>query len=149
MFFLKNVEYNYIDQRVEIENGIRCCLINNTLNICSSFWGQSEIWGNDKSKLIKTKDKNIQLLPFVNEIKVKEDIDGYKNILFNVALYDENNIEGYVIFIEHGQNIETNGEKLFSRYIGNEIITILREGQFVKFDNNQLVVNNNELFLKI
>ena len=49
---LRSVKYNYLDRKSEIEKGITCCVINGLLNIYNSFWGKSEVWGNDTSKLI-------------------------------------------------------------------------------------------------
>lgn len=148
MYLLRKAYYDALNKKAVIEPGIKCLVDKNgLLMIPDSFWGTSEVWGNDTSRLIA--DGEYMLLPYTNEIQIKSENDGFKDILFNVSIYDENNIDGYVIFIPFANNIETNGEKLFGRYVEHEAIIILREHDYIKFDGQELVVENEKLYLRV
>jgi len=115
-----------------------------------NFWGRTDISvGNyaDFSKLPAYGEMD-RLLSYVSEYSVEDYGDNYKKFYFNVSTYEPEKKEGYIIFVKFGQNIETNGKKIFGRY-PTEIVVVLKEGEYLEFNGKKVEVINEQLVLYI
>lgn len=149
MYLIKKITLNKMTNSFQVKDGLTCGLINDKLIAQWSYWGKSEIMTGeftDWEKIKKTKCDEC-LLSYCNEIIVEDIGDGYKNFLFNVSVPNE--VEGYIVFIEHSiDKIPTTGTKLFGRYY-NEGIFLLKDGEQVILDGHTIKVVNKELFISI
>lgn len=153
MYLLKNISFDAMNKNVIVENGIKICVKNNNtlVYLPYSFWGETQIdLGKyiDFSKFEKLDDNGSCLLSYVNEYISVPIVDNFRKLIFNVSTYQEDKIEGYIIFLEHGENIKTNGERLFGRYY-DEIVVVLKEKDFLEFEGKRIEVVNNNLVLLI
>lgn len=153
MYLLKKISFDAMNKNVIVENGLKVGIRKNVLiYLPYSFWGETEInlgRYTDFSKLEKLDEDNCKyLLTYVNEYYIKPLEDNFKKFLFNVSVYQEDNVEGYIIFLEYADKIKTNGEKLFGRYY-NEIVVVLKDKDFLEFEGKRIEVVNNNLVLLI
>lgn len=153
MYLLKKISFDAMNKNVIVENGLKVGIRKNVLiYLPYSFWGETEInlgRYTDFSKLEKLDEDNFKyLLTYVNEYCIKPLEDNFKKFVFNVSAYQEDNVEGYIIFLEYAEKIKTNGEKLFGRYY-NEIVVVLKDKDFLEFEGKRIEVVNNNLVLLI
>jgi len=153
MYLLKKISFDAMNKNVIVENGLKVGIRKNVLiYLPYSFWGETEInlgRYTDFSKLEKLDEDNCKyLLTYVNEYYIKPLEDNFKKFVFNVSVYQEDNVEGYIIFLEYAEKIKTNGEKLFGRYY-NEIVVVLKDKDFLEFEGKRIEVVNNNLVLLI
>lgn len=153
MYLIKNIYFDNQIQNVVVENGIRVGVLQyvTKLIVADPFWGETDIWLGSKSEFAywsESKGK-YTLLPYVDEYEVKPLKDGFKEFSFNVSEFQQDNLEGYIIFIKSSNgDIISNGEKLFQRY-STEIVVVLRDGQYVEFDGKRIQVTNKQLVMLI
>lgn len=153
MYKLKTLGVNHLQNSIEVEEGIQIAYLNEKKSFIpyNEYWGTSQIHIEeyvDKQKFNKTKDDFI-LINYVNEYKVEDwKNDGYKKLFLNIG-NENKEIDGYIIFIPSSSNcIKTNGEILFQRY-PNEIIAVLKNGNYLSFSNKIIKVLENELVIVI
>lgn len=142
MYLLKNLKFTPLEGRLIVEDGIKVVRYPNESNVevRNAYWGKSKLTG-----IIVVSS----LLSYVNSYCVNNMGDGYRSIDFHVSDHCPENIEGYILFIEKSfDEIKTDGEILFRRY-PNEIVVILREGQFVEFSEKKATVVDNKLLLTV
>ena len=151
MFLIKKIKLINLGKDVHVEDGIRVSKIENELVAGDIYWGGSRVFAPD-SKLVKTKNENEFLLPYVTAYPLASDIgDGFKEITFILNEYKDfvPPIMGYLIFIERSNGeIKTDGEVLFRRFF-TEIVAILKEGNYIEFEDRRVEVINNKLMLTI
>lgn len=154
MYILKELGYNNFAMHHVIRDGISCAFTakTNDVLVSSEFWGCTEVHVGDfadKTKFKESKYCGEIRVTYANEYFVKDLKDNFKKISFNISTYQSEKLEGYIIFIKRStKDIKTNGEKIFGRY-SNEIVAILREGQYLEYDGGVVKVINNELLLVI
>ena len=148
MYLLKSISYDPNIKSVLVEDGIKCYIKrDNVVYVPDSFWGETEIYlGINASKQFEYYEEKY-LLQYSNEYSVTPLEDNFKKLDFNVIEYEEN-IEGYIIFVKYGEDIKTNGEKLFGRYY-NEIVVVLKDKEFLEFCGKRIEVIKNRLYLLI
>lgn len=148
MYLLKVISYDANTKSVIVEDGLKIYIKkDNTVYVRDSFWGETEIYlGKCVSEKFEYYEEEY-LLSYLNEYCVSSLRDNFKKLDFNVYQKDDN-IEGYMLFIKYGDNIKTNGEKLFRRYY-DEIVVVLRENDFIEFCGKRIEVINNKLVLLI
>lgn len=112
------------------------------------FWGETEIILEENSDFCYNPSKKgeFTVLPYVNSYKVEDLNYGFKKFIFTVGKLNNNDLEGFIIFIKKSFTpIKTNGKKLFCR-TPNEIIVVLEDRQYVKFDGLLFKARNGNLF---
>ena len=57
-------------------------------------------------------------------------------------------IEGYIIFVYNQELIHSDGRILYGRY-PNDIVVVLKEGNFIKLSENEIMVVKNKLVLSL
>ena len=62
--------------------------------------------------------------------------------------YQPNNIEGYILFVENEKNISTDGQIIFSN-LPNQIVVILKNGQYLDFSGKKATVQKDILVLHV
>lgn len=152
MFLIKELSYNHFMQHNVVNNGLSLAIDeekNNKL-FCSYFWGGTEVEMGpffDRNKIEKTAFALETRLTYINEYFVKKDSENKVVMELKVSKYEPNNIEGYFIIIrKNSRKITTSGEKIFGRN-ENEIVAILREGDYLIYDAGKIKVINGELVL--
>lgn len=157
MYLLKTLGFAELGKYVKVKNGIELIKMDNKkYEVLDPFWGKSSVMISpkaDESKLEKTDEENHYLLTYTSYIfgKNNEGIaigDGFKDFTFFIHDYTPEDIEGYIIFIHLMDRIETDGQKIFGRY-PNEIVVILKEGNYLEFSDRRVEVRNSKLMLVI
>lgn len=152
MYLIKNIYLNNFIHTVIVKNGIRAVKSdsNKEILVTDNYWGSSEIKVENFADFSEFQiiDRNNILLSYTNEYSICDIGDGYKKIIFNVNTYQPEKIEGYIIFIENEADIKTNGKKLFGRY-PNEIVAVLKDGEYLEFSGKRIEVINGKLVLLI
>ena len=154
MYLIKNIYLDKNTNCVVVENGIRTAKIKSgsstRLEVFNSFWGKTEINLGEFADFLKMEEleENQFLLSYTNEYEIENLPDGFKKIEFNVSMYEPKKVEGYIIFVENEQKIQTNGKVLFGRY-PSKVVTILREGEFIKISGKEILVINNKSVLSL
>lgn len=148
MYLVKNV---FTDQQgnVTITNGVAATETSpRNLEIIGSFWGKEEIKIGEACDLEKMKGMIEHYLNvfYVNEYKVQALYK--KQIKFYINEYEPENIEGYIIFIRHEENIKTDGEILYQKW-PTEIIVVLKEEDYIEFADKRLIVLNDTIWLQV
>lgn len=154
MYLIKNIYLDKNTNCVVVENGIRTAKIKSgvitRLEVFNSFWGKTEINLGEFADFLKMEElkENQFLLSYTNEYEIENLPDGFKKIEFNVSMYEPKKVEGYIIFVENEQKIQTNGKVLFGRY-PKDVIVVLQEGQFIKLSQKEITVMNKKLVLSL
>lgn len=138
MYLLQTLSVDQERNKAIVQFGIYAGVLErvNKAILKDEFWGQTEIILEDNSDFCFDPKKKGEYteLSYVNSFKVEDLEDGFKKFHFTVGKRDDRKFEGYMTFIKSSStDIETNGEKLFSR-TPNEIVVILKDGQYVKFE---------------
>ena len=147
MYLVKKV---FTDQQgnVTITNGIAAIESSSRkLELTGSFWGKEEIEIGEKCdfEMMKGKVEHHLQVSYVNGYE-KGHI--YNKIKFYINEYEPKNVEGYIIFIPHEENIKTNGEILFQKW-PTEIVVVLKEKDYLEFADKKLIVLNDMLWLQV
>lgn len=156
MYLLKRIFAADFGKAVGVENGILAKWIGEKIFVSNSYWGDAVVELEkyaDCSKFEKTNDGNRFLLSYVSSFDSSEWYvanvgDGFKKITFHISTYQPEKIEGYIIFIQTFNNIKTSGEKIFGRY-PNEVVALLKEGDYIEFEGRRIEVINSKLVLII
>ena len=112
------------------------------------FWGETEIILEENSDFCykPSKKGEFTLLPYVNSYTVEDLEHGFKKFTFTVGKLNNNDLEGFIVFIKKSfTSIKTNGKKLFGR-TPHEIVVVLENRQYVKFDELHFEARNSDLF---
>lgn len=153
MYLLKNVYIDHESERIIVEEGIEVCRLGDSkeLVVVDQYWGATDFHIGDYfdfNDLVPTDEKNHYMLPYISDYAVKNMGDGFKFFLFNVTSYKEDKVKGYIIFIKYALDIKTSGNKLYGRY-PCEMIVLLKDGDYIEFENEKLEVINNKLILYV
>lgn len=147
MFLLKKLSYDHGSNQVEVVDGIRSFVSENGVIVQDEFWGRTEVnlgLFADKSKFEDLED-GLVLINYANECSSSDIGDNYKKLTINVSVFEQEKIEGYIVFIKHSVGgFKTNGEILFKRYY-TECVAILREGEYLKYDGGIVKVIDAKL----
>lgn len=148
MHLIKSVRFCNSLGRIIIEDGIWAQMNGKRIFIDDAFWGETEINGFDSR--FKMENKSI-LISYTYGFEVFKD-DKTKN-LKRINLYvDEtmelNTINGILVFVqaEFGSKLKTTGDVYFVKKT-NEAVVILKEGQRLFLESNQIEVVNQKLIL--
>lgn len=146
MYYIKEINIDNYNNTIEIINGIKTYKIDKMFVVVDDFWGKTEIMlGDYADRDLITKKGETHLIPYANEYTIKELDDGYKHIILNVSTPQEK-IDGYIVIIKYATNIKTDGEVLFRRY-PTEVVTVLKEGNYLELFDRKIEVINNKLCL--
>lgn len=152
MYLIKNIYFDSRTKNVIVEDGIRVthCKGINQLFVYNQYWGKTKVYLGEFADFSRFPiiDEEALLLPYINEYSVKNMADHFKELLFNVSTFQPENIEGYIVFVKHGLEMKTDGEKLFGRYC-DELVVVLRDNNYLEFDGKKIEVINNHLMLYI
>lgn len=158
MYLLKTLGFAELGKYVKVENGIRLIKTGDKkYEVLNPFWGKSSVvlsHGSDEANLEKTYSEDYYLLNYISFIWGEPGNtginigDGFKDFKFCLYQYTPEAIEGYIIFIEKMDKIKTNGQIIFRRY-PNEIVAILRDGNYLEFSDRRVEVINSKLVLVI
>ena len=158
MYLIKNIHFTDSGFAV-VDNGIEISKFKEELIATDEYWGKTNIIQlcdyADCSKFGRSHDGKNDLLSYVsvfepdNKHHVKDIGDGFKEFYFYVSTYQPENLEGYIVFIKQSKaEIKTNGKKIFGRY-PNEIVAVLKEGNYLETGDRRIEVINNKLVLII
>lgn len=150
MYLLKTIYFDNLTQQVSVENGIRVTDYREMIPT-DPFWGKTQLTiGNhaDFSKFQKVEGENYILLSYVNDYCDEKIEDSFKKLYLYVDNYDEKNVDGYIIFMRHEEDISTDGTRIFTRY-PYELVVSLSEGQYLNFSGRRIEVINGKLMLAI
>lgn len=147
MYIIKNICLDHKTECLEIEKGIPVGITPPKAVSMYGWWGKTEIHLGDNVDYTKFPSAfgALNLLSYTNKYEVEDLNDGLKKFKFDVNEYEENNIEGYIIFVRFAHDdLKTNGEKLFGR-VSTEIVVLLKEGDFLEYDNERIEVIGGQL----
>lgn len=153
MFLIKKLSIHGFTDSVQVVNSLTAVRHDNEIYLMDAYWGNSKVSIGeyiDSSKFPKI-DENKFLLSFVNSYSTSNYNDGFVTLELTADYYEPDNCEGYMIFIPRSfdlNGIKTDGERLFRRY-PQEIIAVLREGNYLVFDNKRIEVINGKLLLEL
>lgn len=158
MYLLKTLGFAELGKYVKVKNGIELIKMDNKkYEVLDPFWGKASVimlHRSDESKFERTDEEKHYLLTYISSIFGDSDNtginigDGFRDFKFFVAEYTPEYIDGYIIFIHLMDRIETDGQKIFGRY-PNEIVVILKEGNYLEFSDRRVEVINSKLMLVI
>lgn len=154
MYLIKNIYLDKNTNCVVVQDGIRIAKIKSSsitrLEVFNSFWGQTQINLGEAADFSKMEEveENQFLLSYTNEYEIENLSDGFKKISFDVSRYELKKTEGFIIFVQNEEKIQTNGKVLFGRY-PRDVVVLLEEGQFIKISGKEILVINNKLVLSL
>ena len=138
------------------ENGIRIIKMwdsdsnKSNFSIFNGFWGSTDIYISKLTDISKFQKvcHSLYLLSYATKLISKNTDNNSKNFKFFVDDYQPNNIEGYILFIENEKNISTDGQIIFSNS-PNQIVVILKNGQYLDFSGKKATVQKDILVLHV
>lgn len=156
MYLLKTLGFAELGKYVKVGNGPRMLKGKDyRYEISYPFWGTAIVRLGSKfdEKNIEKDDDGYYRLNYITcmlggDVTGIEIGDGFKQFNFYVNEYTPDNIEGYIIFIPKMPHIKTSGQRIFGRY-PNEIVAVLREGDFLEFEDKRVEVRDSKLMLVI
>ena len=152
MYLIKNIYLDNNTNCVVVEDGIRIAKIKNAfttrLEVLNSFWGQTQIDFEENFNFSKFNNKNEYLLSYVDKFYVSNLAGDFKSFTFKVEEDKSEEIEGYIIFAYNQEVILSDGRILYGRY-PNDLVVVLKEGNFIKLCENEILVVNNKLVLSL
>ena len=152
MYLIKNIYFNQRTNDLKVENGIRIQIFGKVKTIVRKmFWGTTEVCLDKCADFTKLPNINglYHLLSYANEYKVTDIGEGFKDFFFHVGIYEPDEIEGYIVFAgQASEEIKTDGEKIFGIY-PNEIVVVLKNGNYLEINGRRIEVINNQLMLII
>ena len=147
MYLIRNIYVDHQKEKLQIEKGIQVGLACSMAMVRNEWWGSTDIRLGEKvdhSKITPISGL-FDLLSYANKYEVEDMGDGFKKIILDVNEYEENNIEGYIVFIRFSYDeIKTSGKKLFGRFF-SEMVAVLKEGDFIEFDKKRIEVSGGRL----
>lgn len=149
MYLLNTLHFDQSTQKILVENGLSVGVLEKTGEVYAKnqYWGQTVFYNCDYYCPIKR--EGFFPLPYVSNYEVEDIGDGFKRFHFNIGEFDPKTMEGYIVFIPiSSKEILTNGKRLFGR-LPSEIVVVLKNGQYVKFDDNEVTVVDNKLALVV
>jgi len=149
MYLLRTIKVSPLTGDITIENGIRVKKGESyhwPLVSQNEFWGTTNIHLGTLSDISKCPEINEKefLLSYTSAFFVTNLKNTLKTIDLNVSCY-EKHVKGILVFTESAHNAETNGTILFQT--NSKMITVLKNGQFLKFDDKKVIATEDQLLL--
>ena len=146
MYLVKRVYTNEYGD-VTIQNGVTAVQVEDK-KLQLIKWDKADVRIGELCNLEQLKEsaKPYLRVSYINEYERDFFVNG-GNFKLLVNQYESQNIEGYIIFIEHEENIKTNGNIIVRRY-PTEIVVVLTEGDYLEFADKKLEMLNYTLWLQ-
>ena len=117
------------------------------------YWGKIDIYLEDDvdfSNIPPVNKKVKNLLPYVNEYKIKDIDIAYKELFLRVGTYQPEKKDGFIIFVHYAdKELETNGQKIFGDDSLGTSVILLKSGEYLVFKGRKIEVINNQLLMFI
>lgn len=152
MYLIKRIHSSGRRQDIRVENGIKVNQTGRKLVATNEFWGKTDIHLGDYadfSKFGKTHSGEFMLLSYVSCFTTQSIGDGFQKLDLHVNAYKQQEIRGYLVFMNRTlEEIKTSGQKIFGRR-QNEIVALLKDGDYLEFDGRRIEVIDKRLVLLI
>lgn len=152
MYLIKNIYLDKNTNCVVVQDGIRIAKIRNAfgtrLEVLNSFWGQSKIDFHESFDISKLKKESGYLLSYADKFRVNKLPSDYVTCTFELERSKSEVIEGYIIFVYNQEKIQTDGTIKYGKY-PNNLVVVLKEGNFIKISGKEILVVNNKLVLSL
>ena len=152
MYLIKNIYLDKDTNCVVVEDGIRIAKIKNAfttrLEVLNSFWGQTQIDFEENFDFSKLKKENKYLLSYVDKFGASKLPGDFKRFTLKLEEDKSEEIEGYIVFAYNQEMIRSDGRILYGKY-PNDLVVLLKEGNFIKLSENEISVCNNRLVLNL
>ena len=152
MYLIKNIYLDNNTNCVVVEDGIRIAKIKNAfttrLEVLDSFWGQTQIDFEENFDFSKFNKENQYLLSYVDKFGASKLPGDFRRFTFKLEEDKSEEIEGYIVFAYNQEMVQTDGRILYGRY-PNDLVVVLKEGNFIKLCENEIMVVKNKLVLSL
>ena len=144
MIYLKKVNL-FADGNYRIEDGVRVLFDSKGKFVCfeNQFFGNANMIG-EKYAPLYMKDDILYAVDDVTSTKIG---DGFINLILKIAKTNPEEV-GYLLFFSKSiakERISTTGQLLFSRYVNEDSLVLIKENESAIFECNE----NGKKILKV